>query len=191
MTDSRLNLYRVDMKYIRDLHNADDKVSSVSPQIGKENRIYVGIVILCKSQKYIIPLSHPQKKHITMKPSADFDKIYDKKGRLIAVLNFNLMIPVEDRQLIKVDLKIKKTDSYKDIAYKNLCLNEIDYCRNGTMHKLICDKASNLYDLCTNERFNYKGKERCLNFRRLEEICKRYNEKLDIKDKTNLNTKKF
>lgn len=30
----RLNLYRVDMKYIRDLHRADDRVSSVSPQSG-------------------------------------------------------------------------------------------------------------------------------------------------------------
>ena len=34
----RLNLYRVDMKYIRDLHRADDRVSFVSPQIGKNKR---------------------------------------------------------------------------------------------------------------------------------------------------------
>jgi len=35
--ESRLNLYMVDMKYVRDLHKADDKVSSVSPQTGKAN----------------------------------------------------------------------------------------------------------------------------------------------------------
>lgn len=29
-------LYKVDMKYIRNLHNIDDKVLSVSPQRGKE-----------------------------------------------------------------------------------------------------------------------------------------------------------
>ena len=29
-----LDIYDVDIKYIRDLHNADDTVMSVSPQIG-------------------------------------------------------------------------------------------------------------------------------------------------------------
>ena len=44
MTQERLNLYLIDMKYVRDLHHADDRVSSVSPQIGKQHRIYVGVV---------------------------------------------------------------------------------------------------------------------------------------------------
>ena len=91
----RLNLYMVDMKYVRNLHNVD-------------NRVYVGILMILGEFKYIIPLSHPKKKHQNMRPSADFDKIYDKKGRLIAVLNFNLMIPVEESQLIPIDLKIHK-----------------------------------------------------------------------------------
>ncbi len=33
-------LYKVDMKYIRNLHNIDDKVLSVSPQAGKDNRVF-------------------------------------------------------------------------------------------------------------------------------------------------------
>ena len=57
-------LYKVDMKYIRNLHNIDNKVLSVSPQIGKDNRVFVGIVIVCESHKYCIPLSSPPKKHI-------------------------------------------------------------------------------------------------------------------------------
>ena len=40
-------LYKVDMKYIRNLHNIDDKVLSVSPQTGKDNRVFVGIVVVC------------------------------------------------------------------------------------------------------------------------------------------------
>ncbi len=40
------NLYKVNMKYIRNLHNIDDKVLSVSPQTGKDNRVFVGIVII-------------------------------------------------------------------------------------------------------------------------------------------------
>ena len=31
----QLKLYRIDMKYVRNLHNVDDRVESVSPQIGK------------------------------------------------------------------------------------------------------------------------------------------------------------
>ena len=46
------------MKYIRNLHNADDRVSSVSPQIGKHNRVYIGIVLMWHNRKYVIPLSH-------------------------------------------------------------------------------------------------------------------------------------
>ena len=92
MKQERLNLFLIDMKYIRNLHNVDDRVSSVSPQIGKQHRIYVGIVVLCDARKYLIPLSHPVEKHKKMKPKADFDKIVDKKGKLIGVLNYNLVI---------------------------------------------------------------------------------------------------
>ena len=38
-------LYKVDMKYIRNLHNIDDKVLSVSSQAGKDNRVFIGISI--------------------------------------------------------------------------------------------------------------------------------------------------
>ena len=44
MKQERLNLYFLDMKYVRYLHNADDRVQSVSPQIHKNNRPFVGII---------------------------------------------------------------------------------------------------------------------------------------------------
>lgn len=91
-------LYKVDMKYIRNLHNIDDKVLSVSPQMGKDNRVFVGIVIICGAHKYCIPLSSPKEKHKKMKNSMDFSKI-EINGKLLGVLNFNLMIPIEEEQL--------------------------------------------------------------------------------------------
>ncbi len=57
MKQERLNLYRIDMKYIRNMHNIDNRVSSVSPQTGKQHRIYVGTVVVCNEHKYLIPLS--------------------------------------------------------------------------------------------------------------------------------------
>ena len=51
----QLKLYQIDMKYVRDLHNADDRVESVSPQIGKANRVFVGIVV--SLQEYLRAIS--------------------------------------------------------------------------------------------------------------------------------------
>ena len=175
MAQERLNLYLIDMKYVRDLHHADDRVSSVSPQIGKQHRIYVGIVVFCNKRKYLIPLSHPVEKHKKMKPRADFDKIIDKHGKLIGVLNYNLMIPVEDKQIQRVDLKRMKTDTPADKYYKNLCIDEMAWCRKN--QEVIVNKANVLYALCT-EQSDYKGKERCLDFKKMEKICDKYNSKM-------------
>lgn len=172
MKHNRLNLYHIDMKYVRNLHNADDRVSSVSPQIGKQHRMYLGIVVLCNGRKYLIPLSHPVEKHKKMKPRADFDKIYDKRGKLLGVLNFNLMIPIEDAQLKKVDLKIRESDCPQEKYYKQLCIDELNWCRKN--EEIIVNKANNLYELCKPES-NYKGKSRSLDFEKLEMICDKYN----------------
>ena len=95
MEQKRLNLYRIDMKYIRNLAKVDEHVMSVSPQLGKETRPFVGIVIVCDTQKYCIPLSSPKAKHNSMKNDVDFIKIMDGE-KLIGVLNLNNMVPVED-----------------------------------------------------------------------------------------------
>lgn len=172
MKQERLNLYRIDMKYIRNLHNVDNRVSSVSPQIGKQHRIYVGIVVICNERKYLIPLSHPVEKHKRMNPRADFDKIINKNGKLLGVLNYNLMIPVEEQQLLKVDLKADKDDSAGEKYYKQLCIDELNWCRKHA--DVIINKANCLHQLCTSES-NYKGKMRCLDFKRLEAECEKYN----------------
>ena len=57
---TEFKLYKVDMKYIRNLHHIDDRVLSVSPQTGKDTRVFVGIVIVCGTHKYCIPLSSPK-----------------------------------------------------------------------------------------------------------------------------------
>ena len=71
----QLKLYQIDMKCVRDLHNADNRVESVSPQIGKENRVFVGIVVAHDDRQYCIPLSHPKEKHKNMANNAELQKI--------------------------------------------------------------------------------------------------------------------
>lgn len=164
-------LYKVDMKYIRNLHNIDDKVLSVSPQRGKENRIFVGIVVICGVHKYCIPLSSPKEKHKRMKNSMDFSKI-EVDGKLLGVLNFNLMIPVEEAQLQLIDTTVFRRDRENIKYYKQLCQQELEWCQNN--NEVICNKANVLYKkYVSNEIF--AGRERCLNFPRLETECEKYN----------------
>lgn len=75
------------------------------------------------------------------------------------MLNYNLMIPVEDNQLIKVDLKENKKDTPAERHYKQLCIDELTWCRKNA--EIIINKANCLYNLCMGDS-NYKGKTRCL-----------------------------
>lgn len=54
MEQKRLNLYLVSMKYIRALAKADEHVMSVSPQISKEKRPFIGIIVICGTEKYCV-----------------------------------------------------------------------------------------------------------------------------------------
>ena len=51
MKKQRFHLYHIDMKYVRDLAKVDDKIMSVSPQVGKESRPFVGIVVIYNTKK--------------------------------------------------------------------------------------------------------------------------------------------
>lgn len=63
MTPFPLHVYRMDIKYIRDLQRVDDRGMSVSPQIGKEERPFLGVIVMCNGMKYCVPLSKPKEKH--------------------------------------------------------------------------------------------------------------------------------
>jgi protein AbiQ len=164
-------LYKVDMKYIRNLHRIDDKVLSVSPQTGKENRVFIGIVMVCGNQKYCIPLSSPKAKHHTMRNSMDFSKI-EVDGKLLGVLNFNLMIPIEEQQLQLVSTKIAKRDRENIKHYKRLCEMELEWCHENS--EIVCNKANVLYRKYISGE-NFAGRMRCLNFPKLEAECRKYN----------------
>ena len=174
----KLKLYQIDMKYVRDLHNADDRVESVSPQIGKANRVFVGVVIVHNDRQYCIPLSHPKEKHKKMANNSEIQKI-EVDNKLIGVLNFNLMIPITEKQITLLDLEIHENDSPAVKAWKKLCIKEVNWCRKKENEVIVRDKARNIYTLCVSDdpKRVFKGKKRCLDFRKLEAVCDKYNEK--------------
>ena len=175
MEQKRLNLYTVNMKYIRNLHNqGDDRVFSVSPQVGKENRPFVGIVIICDNKQYCIPLSLPKEKHKNMKNGVDFHRVLDGEGKLIGVLDLNNMIPVREDVLREVDVHIDARDDDKTRKYKNLMIDQLNFCR--TNQTIIVKKAEKLYKMIGNKNVSGPLKRRCLNWNKLESILERFSQ---------------
>ena len=167
MQKSKLNLYHIEMKYVCDLANADDRVMSVSPQIGKEKRPFVGIVILCESKKYCIPLSSPKPKHLSMKNDKDFTRMFDKHRKMIGCLYFNNMIPVTDSVLCPVNTKLRPEMHVSEREYVSLLNDQLDWCNEN--QKAIIRKAEKLYRLVTEtpDKLPLLTK-RCCDFLKLE-----------------------
>lgn len=107
-----------------------------------------------------------------MRNSLDFSKIMCD-GKLLGVLNFNLMIPIQEKQLQDIDITIHKRDRKNIKIYKALCSEELNWCRLNS--EVICNKANVLYKKYMSNEF-FAGKERCVDFKKLESECQRYNE---------------
>lgn len=160
------------MKYVRDLAKADDKVMSVSPQENKENRPFVGIVVIMDDKKYCIPLTSPKPKHAKMKNDMDFSKMYDKHNKLIGALNFNNMIPVSDEFIMRININPSKSDSTKDRVYKELLTNQIDWCNENS--DSIVKKANKLYKFVTQTPEKSRSlTRRCCDFKKLETVLEK------------------
>ena len=173
MIGAPLKVYRIDMKYIRNLHNIDDRVLSVSPQIGKDERPFLGVIVICNAHKYCVPLSKPKKKHGKMRDKIDFKKIVYHE-ELIGVLNFNLMIPVEDVLIQKIDTKIRKHDNADTRKKKELLIKELEWCNEHARD--LTNTANVLYAKYVSEE-KFAAREQCLDFKRMEIECKRFAEK--------------
>jgi protein AbiQ len=172
MKKKRFRLYHIDMKYVRDMARVDDKVMSVSPQIGKESRPFVGIVVICNKKEYCIPLTSPKAKHQTMKNDKDFSRMFDKDGKLIGCLNFNNMLPVDNSVLLSIDMKIRQGDNEKDRAYKALLNDQLDWCNDNL--DAITTKAEKLYRIVTETPDKMKNlTRRCCDYKKLEQVLEK------------------
>lgn len=166
MKASRLHLYNIDIKYIRNLSKIDNNIMSVSPQINKQTRPFVGIVVICNNLKYCIPLSSPKPKHLSMRNDIDFSKIFDKSNKLIGVLNFNNMIPVYEDVLKEIDIRIFPQDDSYTKKYKALLNDQLDWCNNNK--EGILKKANKLHELMISDKCNSLLRKRCCDFKKLE-----------------------
>lgn len=173
MRQEQLSFYTVNMKLIRNMHNQGDKrVFSVSPQIGKDNRPFVGLVVVLDKRQYCIPLSSPKDKHKSMKNGVDFHRILDSDGKLIGVLDFNNMIPVRPDVVRKIQAKIYKNDTPATRHYKELMSDQLTFCRRN--QDIIIKKANKLYQMVSQKKTSTQLKDRCLNWAKLEQVLDRF-----------------
>ena len=122
-----------------------------------------------------------------MRDKIDFKKIiYD--GELIGVLNFNLMIPVEESQIQKIDTKIRKHDNLDTRRKKELLIKELKWCNEHARD--LSNTANVLYQkYLSGEKFS--ARKQCLDFRKMELACEKYNESLKLKSaRSNRGTEK-
>ncbi len=173
MKQHELRLYTVDMKYIRNLQNKDSRIYSVSPQIGKDDRPFLGILLVCNDHKYCVPLSKPKDKHKEMRDKIDFKRIIiDEK--IIGVINFNLMIPVEENQLREIDTEIHKHDNRDTRRRKQRLKKELEWCNEHSRE--LENTANVLYEMYNSDK-QFSARERCADFKKLEKECEKYNRK--------------
>ena len=180
----KLDFYYIDLKYIRDLSRKDDNVMSISPQRGKQNRPFVGVVVMTNERKYCIPLTSPKDKFKNRKSQVDFIKVYDEESavqadgshKLIGVLNINNMIPVTDGVIKRIDMKIRLSDSQETQNMKRLMQKQVKWCRNHV--ETIENRANKVYDLVTKTPEKSRNLvRRSSDFIKLEKIADEYEQK--------------
>ncbi len=165
-------LYNVNIKYIRNLHDVDDNVPSVSPQIVKQTRPFLGIIVLVNGSKFCIPFTSnsgkKSKNFELMRENITFRKICDKNGKVLAALNLNNMIPVREEYVTEIDLRIYPTDSHELRRWKKLCIKELDWCQS---HQREIERLANeLYRIYVSDE-SFGKRKICLNFPALEREC--------------------
>lgn len=148
----------------------------------KQFKPYIGIILHISNFNYYVPISsvgnkiHKIEKYSKMKDDIDLFKIYDKNKNLIAVLNINNMIPVNDKYI--EEIKYNDIDKYRSFKndqekkkYIYLLQTELSYLRKNV--EVISNKAEKLYYIKKNKPLSRIAKRTC-DFNILEKKCNEF-----------------
>ena len=161
-----LRIVKVRPSYCDYLRKFDNKVSYNKNE--KELRPFIGILFRIENLEYFAPLSSPKPKHKKMKNTMDFLKI--KNGELGAV-NFNNMIPVYKELYYIIDLN-EKTTNVEELKYQKLLKEQLGWLNSNYIQ--IKGKALKLYTLYNSGKLPQSIKNRCCDFKLLEEKAQLY-----------------
>lgn len=116
---------------------------------------------------YFAPLSSPKEKHKTMKNNLDFLKINNGRD---GIINLNNMIPVPIKCCKRIDIQ---EEISKDKKYGLILKYQYNWCNENK--ERIYSNANKLYSLIVHNNANIRLKERCCDFKYLEEKYKNFN----------------
>ena len=167
-----LFLVRIDSDYCDYLRRFDERVPYNFKQ--KDLRPFVGVLFTVDNYKYFAPLSSPKQKHLKMKNKLDFLKIDDGK---LGAINFNNMFPVNDKNVILLDLNAK-FDSVKKQQYYKLLKKQI-FWLNRNLDKLY-NQSKELYLKYLDNTLAPSIFARCCDFKLLETKCEEYNQNYTV-----------
>ena len=159
MDRKKLKFYTVTEEYMIYLKKYDEKV--MDNRGIKNKRPYIGVLFEIDRKKYLAPLSSPKPKHLTMKNSLDFVKINQGK---FGVINLNNMFPVIEEVIIEKNINLEE-----DNKYKELLVNQLDWCNKMENRDNIYRKAEKLYKEILNKKEQSRFWNRCCDFSLLEE----------------------
>ncbi|KAF0194462.1 MAG: Uncharacterized protein FD169_1783 [Bacillota bacterium] len=165
-----MRLYRVDLDYIKFLHeNYDSKVQYNATMSDKynSNRPYAGVVLEIGDMSYFVPLESPRENHKMTKES---DYVLKIEGGRYGLIGLNNMIPIEKEQLITFDINNDK----------NCYILKAQFIFLSRNCKSICSTALKLYKRRT-ERPTKFDREVCCDFIKLEQGLRDYKMTLSIR----------
>ena len=169
-----MELYSVTDGYIDYLKSVHTHVYSNKEITRINTRKYLGVVFENNGYKYFIPLSSPKEsdfildrggKRIIRKDTYLILRIVSQKhdgDELRGTVRIANMIPVPDSELIYFDV-----EGEKDIKYKNLVMEELEYIRK--YGNKIVSRAKNVYNKHKNGS-KEKVMEYCLDYTDLERM---------------------
>ena len=162
-----LKLVKVNTKYCDYLRKFDKRVAY--NKYSKELRPFVVILFTIDECLYFAPLSSPKKKHLKMKNSIDFYKI---DGGKLGAVNFNNMIPVKENYY-DIIILYKDVSSKDEQKYHELLKDQFEWLNKH--YEQIKSISKKLYNLYNNDKLPSSIKQRCCNFKLLEDKCLEYN----------------
>lgn len=165
-------LVKVDINYCDYLRKFDNRIAY--NKFEKELRPFVGVLFSIGEYEYFAPLSSPKPKHLKMKNTIEFLKL--KNGKL-GVINFNNMIPVAKKNYSLLDLDTEYYNEAEQV-YQKLLKEQLTWLNKN--YEQVKNKALKLYDLYINNKLNEQIRNRCCNFKLLEEKCRKYNMETQI-----------
>lgn len=152
-----LDLYEVDLNYLRYLQRFDSKIPNISST--SHDKLVCGVVLVKNNYKYFVPLT-------SFKQQQRTNFVIMDGNNPIASLRFSFMFPILDGLYT-----IKSIRNETDLKYRRLLNKELRYI-NLHKEKILSD-ADRVYDQVVNVKNNLYIRN-CCDFLKLENAASNY-----------------